>query len=319
MAALVDESTYVPGGETLDEMNSRHKKETREVEGKIRALLKTAKKSNRAQIETEAIKMEYDLKQRHRDEMDILEEYLSNNGSDLISPSSGNGGGDKGVGNDGQEDTGDIDESTAASSTAIKSEEEIARAKKAKAQKKREKRNEKDKARLAEKAELAASAGPSLRDEELAQINAILGAENPPLEVKEILSDGNCLYRAIADQLPPQEGITFADLRRIAANYMRSNRDDFAPFLGLESNDPEFDEYCNNVESVVKAEWGGQLEIRAISQSLSKRILIYDAVAPVLTMDGSDGSDSNPPIRLTFHRHFFSLGEHYNSVKPINL
>ena len=53
MAALVaDEAEYVPGGESMEEMESRHKKETRENEGKIRALLKTAKKSNRAAIKT---------------------------------------------------------------------------------------------------------------------------------------------------------------------------------------------------------------------------------------------------------------------------
>jgi len=53
MAALVaDEAEYVPGGESMEEMETRHKKEKRENEGRIRALLKTAKKSNRTVVET---------------------------------------------------------------------------------------------------------------------------------------------------------------------------------------------------------------------------------------------------------------------------
>ena len=78
-------------------------------------------------------------------------------------------------------------------------------------------------------------------------------------------------------------------------------------------------------------EWGGQLEIRAISDILHIPVYIYDANAPVLKMGeeylytnntGSSNSDSSSDssdiakrvINLTFHRHYYSLGEHYNSA-----
>lgn len=61
------------GQESLPEMERRHKAETRKLEGEVRALLKTAKKSTKAQIETQILRMQYDLKGRHQEEMDELE------------------------------------------------------------------------------------------------------------------------------------------------------------------------------------------------------------------------------------------------------
>jgi hypothetical protein len=59
--------------EGVSQMEVRHKQETRELEGKVRALLKTAKKSNRAVVEAEAIRMGYDLKAKHAEEFDSLQ------------------------------------------------------------------------------------------------------------------------------------------------------------------------------------------------------------------------------------------------------
>lgn len=60
-------------GESLAAMERRHKVEIRKLEGETRALLKTAKKSNRAVIEAQVIQMQYDLKERHKQERDELE------------------------------------------------------------------------------------------------------------------------------------------------------------------------------------------------------------------------------------------------------
>ena len=69
------------------------------------------------------------------------------------------------------------------------------------------------------------------------------------------------------------------------------------------------------VESEDKAEWGGEVEIRAMSARLGRRIFVYDAEAPLLRM-GEDSPEAmaRPPLRLAYHRHYFALGEHYNSV-----
>ena len=50
------------------------------------------------------------------------------------------------------------------------------------------------------KEEMIKAAGPSAREEELKVINDVLKKDS--LRVKEILSDGNCLYRSVDSALP---------------------------------------------------------------------------------------------------------------------
>ena len=59
------------------------------------------------------------------------------------------------------------------------------------------------------------------------------------------------MYRAIADQLTDSNRNNYSHMRILAANYMRTYREEFEPFLGLDetnSND-EYESYCNKVES----------------------------------------------------------------------
>jgi OTU domain-containing protein 6 len=58
-------------------------------------------------------------------------------------------------------------------------------------------------------------------------------------------------------------------------------------------------------------EWGGHLELRALSEGLNKCIVVYSANQPVLVL-GEEGD----AIRLSYHLHYYSLGEHYNQVVP---
>lgn len=118
---------------------------------------------------------------------------------------------------------------------------------------------------------------------------------------------------------PNSKIYSFEELRLLAANHMRQNREDYLPFLDINS-DIEFEEYCNNVESVAKAVWGGQIEVKALSKCLGMDIYIYDSEAPLLKMSPNDSIDShntNIPLRLTYHRHYYALGEHYNSVENV--
>ncbi len=102
-----------------------------------------------------------------------------------------------------------------------------------KAQKKKEKEREKERAKAKEReARIAAeraSAGPSPRDVELAQLarqlsgdagagggagGSLAGPALPPLRVHEVLSDGHCLYRAVDHQLV-QRGLRPAALEMV--------------------------------------------------------------------------------------------------------
>ena len=67
------------------------------------------------------------------------------------------------------------------------------------------------------------------------------------------------------------------------------------------------------------SDWGGHLELRVLSLALQKHILVYSAqskeplhIKPEQEAEGADGSDE--PIRLSYHLHYYALGEHYNQV-----
>jgi hypothetical protein len=62
--------------ETSEDMERRHEREIQELHVQIQAMMKGAKKSVRAQLEAQAIQQQFDLKAKHREEEDELEERL---------------------------------------------------------------------------------------------------------------------------------------------------------------------------------------------------------------------------------------------------
>ncbi len=123
--------------------------------------------------------------------------------------------------------------------------------------------------------------------------------------------------RAVADQLLLTNDTgnatpDFKELRKIAAMHIEQNAEEYAPFLGLTPS--EVSDYCRKISSDTLAEWGGQVELKALSESLQREIHIYAANSPVVRMGCYDGAK---PLRLAFHRHYFALGEHYNSIIPL--
>jgi OTU domain-containing protein 6 len=95
----------------------------------------------------------------------------------------------------------------------------------------------------------------------------------------------------------------------LCADHLAANPDDFAPFCEFSDSITSFDQYVDRVRS--SSEWGGHLELRALSEGLKKRIVVYSANQPVLVL-GEEGDT----IRLSYHLHYYSLGEHYNQVVP---
>jgi OTU domain-containing protein 6 len=109
---------------------------------------------------------------------------------------------------------------------------------------------------------------------------------------------------------------------------MRENSPDFLPFFLSDTITEEhsdhslsdrFENYCKEVESTTA--WGGQLELGALTHCLRRHIKIFSGSFPDVEMgkeyksDGGAGS-SNASIMLSYHKHAFGLGEHYNSVVP---
>ena len=98
-------------------METRHQLELQQLQETAKTMLKGAKKSAKAQLEAQIIQMEYDLKAKHREEMDALEENLGQEVVEAMASAS-------------------IQPVAPSVESTEKSEEEIAKAKKAKAKKK---------------------------------------------------------------------------------------------------------------------------------------------------------------------------------------
>ncbi|KAK4366816.1 hypothetical protein RND71_014696 [Anisodus tanguticus] len=302
--------------ESLEEMLSRHRKEISQLQDKEIGMKKTAAKGSKAeqkakkkQVDEEVSKLSAKLKERHAGELACL----------------GYSGGSN---NDNAKEKGNLDTLVKAiAGVSVSSQTD--HSKPSKSVKRREKRAQQEAAR------------EQRIQEEQSNIISDRVIENEKLErkldplgltVNEIKPDGHCLYRAVENQLAVHSGgsspYTYLELRQMVAAYMRKHATDFLPFFlseneeGGESDDSlveRFENYCREVEST--ASWGGQLELGALTHILKKHIMIFSGSFPDVEMgkeykSGSGSGSSASSIMLSYHKHAFGLGEHYNSLIP---
>lgn len=192
---------------------------------------------------------------------------------------------------------------------------------KSRAQLKREKKSLKEKERRAELIEETASMSDP-RGEENQKLSIKLSPSH--LQVREVLSDGHCLFRAVADQLSeydPAHHQSHEALRVGAANHIRDHLNDYQPFLCSEDGEPfdqtQAQQYCKDLQRVDgDVVWGGHAEIVALSDMLHHPIIVHSAEGNDLVVNGmSEKVDEDAqPLHISFHKHYFGMGNHYNSV-----
>lgn len=183
-----------------------------------------------------------------------------------------------------------------------------------KAQKRRDKKLQQDKERQERIANTDCSDLNKSRADEEARFKEILLSKG--LRIVDVPSDGDCMYKALSHQLS-LNGIyaSVADLRTKTGRYIREHKDDFVPFLTSDKtgdllDDDEFDTYCDSVSNT-KA-WGGQVELQALVKILDRAIQVIQANGPDLLL--GDDKSAQQRLIISYHRHAYHLGEHYNSV-----
>lgn len=280
----------------LDEVSltleSKHKKEKKELQAQIQALKKAAKndKTKKKELAAEIVRLESELEIKHQQELDTFELTSENKANDHDQ-----------------------------SEEFISESADIAKAKISKAQKRRDKKLQQDREReeqikLQEKENLH---GP--RNKEILAITSKLKEKG--FQMYSILSDGDCLYKAVSHQLAikKKQELSVSDLRSRVSSYIRENKDDFMPFMSNPItcemlSEVEFKDYCDKIRDTKV--WGGQLEIRALSNLLKCPINVIQATGPEMIEQGSEFE--GPALLITYHRHMYQLGEHYNSALPID-
>ncbi|CAN6467462.1 unnamed protein product [Victoria cruziana] len=299
-----------PKRESLDQMLSRHRKEMSELQGKELEMKKAAARGSKAeqkakkkQVEEEISRLSSKLKARHSKELASLG-YKS-----------------KGT------EANDIDNLVNAIAGVSANISHSDLPKPTRSLRRKEKRNQQEAAREQRIQEEQSNiiSERMIENEKLEKKLQPLG-----LTINEIKPDGHCLYRAVEDQLSFQGNSfrhTYQELRVMAAAYMREHATEFLPFFLSENKveagsedslSEKFERYCSEVEST--AAWGGQLELSALMHCLRKHIIIFSGSFPDVEMGKeykTERGNSNPSIRLSYHKHAFGLGEHYNSVVPI--
>ncbi|XP_077982800.1 deubiquitinase OTUD6B-like isoform X1 [Glandiceps talaboti] len=291
MAELDDGAAAVESAE--EELLRCHKKERKELQAKIQGMKHTIPKGDKKkkkEVTAEITKLEKDLDLKHEQELNKLKESITTN-----------------------DVTAEVERLEIAAPPA-KSQ------KKSKAQKRKEKKANQEKEKEARIAEEEANNIHSARNMEAGKLKIILKERG--LGIKEISSDGHCLYNALQDQLQRQDiQVSLQRLRKQTSEYLLSHQDDFLPFLinhntGDLLTTDEYKKYCSDI--VETAAWGGQHEIKALSHIFNQAIEIIQADVPPLIIGEEflHESQSKPSIILSYHRHAYGLGEHYNSVIP---
>ena len=122
--------------------------------------------------------------------------------------------------------------------------------------------------------------------------------------IREVGGDGNCLFRSVSDQMDNTEN-NHKMYREMCLTYMKNNPDEFSPFI---EDDETFDKYLERMSD--DGEWGGNLEIYALSKTLNANFYIYIHKHPMYIVNNFEKPKKN--ILLTYHE-----GKHYNSLRKL--
>mmetsp|Transcript_4256 Transcript_4256/g.12817 ORF Transcript_4256/g.12817 Transcript_4256/m.12817 type:complete len:292 (-) Transcript_4256:2018-2893(-) len=276
--------------ETPEEVQARHKLETKEMNKRAERLISSVSKKDKAgrqRINEEISMLRQELRQKQADELKELG-IESKVESDSL----------------GTNKAEDVVLSVATGGPVYKEK------KLSKQQQRRKQKQQAEREKEFQRALQRASAGPTERDSELKALREVLSSQM--LGIHEIIPDGDCLFSAVAHQL---KLLKVADesadsLRRKTADNLLENMSTYIYFIeDVNGDEQKYQEYCQKMRDTHA--WGGEVEIRVMATIFKVRIVVY-AVGLPLTTHGEE--NTSPTLRLSFHRKYFGLGEHYNSV-----
>lgn len=145
--------------------------------------------------------------------------------------------------------------------------------------------------------------------------------EKNKYEIKKIKNDGNCMFRAVSDQVYGKDEY-HQIIREKCVEYILLDKEYFSQFI--DGGEKEFDDYIRRMKK--NGIWGDDVELKALSEIYKRNIHIFiDSYKPTVIIQNKRNKIKeneeknnlynkniiNAPIRL-----FFFCGEHYNSVVP---
>jgi len=109
--------------------------------------------------------------------------------------------------------------------------------------------------------------------------------------------------------------VDYKGLRKTAADFIRTHKEDFEPFLFADeySSAKDIESYCKEIEDT--ALWGGEMEITALSRAIGLPVEIYsNRPKSPLVIDPQNTGQNEGVVRLAYYQHLYGLGQHYNGL-----
>lgn len=293
--------------ETVEQAQARHRKELKDLQGRITNKKKNATKKTRKGVSDECVELERTLREKQAAEIlalsgETLADHAADDSEELLP------NGDNETLASEADDKSQIATETETSTTDGAQQP----GKKRNRQKERLARRAAEQDAAMATAEKEASTMTNHRAIENAYMKKKMEAEG--LVEQDIAPDGHCLFSAVADQLqtqlliplsnPPVETKepAYKTVRRAATDFMGAHSDDFAPFV-----EGDFGAYLARMRDT--AEWGGEPELMALARAYGIGIRVVQ--------DGrtEEIGEGDKVLWLAYYRHGYGLGEHYNSLR----
>ncbi|ELU14639.1 hypothetical protein CAPTEDRAFT_108175 [Capitella teleta] len=124
------------------------------------------------------------------------------------------------------------------------------------------------------------------------------------LEIRDIPGDGNCLFRALGDQLEGH-GRNHLKYRHDVVEFIRKNRADFEPFV---EDDVPFDRHISMLSK--PGTYAGNDCIVAFARIHGLTVIIHQLDSPLWQVHG-DKKDGKQ-LHISYHN-----GDHYASIRKV--
>ncbi|CAG7996725.1 unnamed protein product [Penicillium nalgiovense] len=317
----------------MEELLSKHRKEQKDLQGRITQKKKSATKKTRKGVNDECEQLQRDLSEKQQAEIAQLNGDPTENLEDLSLED------DQPADDEDSKQDKPAEEPQQAEPTDQSTSEPSSAS--------HPKKPNRQKARLARRAAEQAAQSAAAAEEAATQTNyrgdeqEVMDAVFKKLGLKEIevTPDGHCLYSAVAKQLdesglglrpdpsrivlqpatqsridtvasPQHDG--YRAVRAVTADFIMEHKEDFEAFM-----EEPLESYTRKIK--LTAEWGGQLELQAIARAYGVEINVVqkDGRMEKIEPGDSDSLDEEKRKRviwLAYYRHTYGLGEHYNAL-----
>ncbi|KAK2753046.1 hypothetical protein FQN55_005006 [Onygenales sp. PD_40] len=308
----------------MEELQARHRKELKELQGRITQKKKSATKKTRKGINDDCDRLQRELLEKQQAEISNLLGDVEPPVDDLDNLDITNGAGQDADNDESPDKNSDASPAPETQTSPMTVPNETTQ-KKPNRQKARLARRAAEKEAEAARAAEEAANQTDHRGNERKNMDEVFSRLG--LKEKEIRPDGHCLYAAVATQLGannitlnptpgnPGESTSgtnvdgYRAVRDVTGSFILSHSEDFAPFI-----EEPLQEYVRKIRQT--AEWGGQLELQAIAQAYGVHINVIQGDGRIEKFEpqNTNGEAETKTIWLAYYRHTYGLGEHYNAL-----